>query len=150
MLTKPPKSAVLTELVLEIFRLNGLLIASGDALVGPIGLTSARWQVLGAVALLQGRAPVAHIANNMGLTRQSVQRIADELAKAGIVEFQPNPHHKRAKLVTLTQKGRALFEAAMRLQKPWASALAAGIDGAALQTTAAVLAQLRARLEQTG
>jgi DNA-binding MarR family transcriptional regulator len=150
MLTKPPKSAVLTEFVLEIFRLNGLLIAAGDALVGRIGLTSARWQVLGAVALLQGHAPVAHIANSMGLTRQSVQRIADELAKAGIVEFQPNPHHKRAKLVTLTQKGRALFEAAMHLQKPWASALAAGIDGAALQTTAAVLAQLRARLEQTG
>jgi DNA-binding MarR family transcriptional regulator len=149
MLTKPSKSAVLTELVLEIFRLNGLLIASGDALVGSIGLTSARWQVLGAVALLQGRAPVAHIANNMGLTRQSVQRIADELAKAGIVEFQPNPHHKRAKLVALTQKGHALFEAAMRLQKPWASALAAGIDGTALQTTTAVLAQLRARLEQT-
>ena len=149
MLTKPPKSAALTELVLEIFRLNGLLIASGDALVAGIGLTSARWQVLGAVALLQGRAPVAHIANNMGLTRQSVQRIADELAKAGIVEFQPNPYHKRAKLVVLTQKGRALFEAAMRLQKPWATALAAGIDGTALQTTTAVLTQLRARLEQT-
>jgi DNA-binding MarR family transcriptional regulator len=149
MLTKPSKSAALTELVLEIFRLNGLLIAAGDALVGSIGLTSARWQVLGAAALLQGRAPVAHIANSMGLTRQSVQRIADELAKAGIVEFQPNPHHKRAKLVTLTQKGHSLFEAAMRLQKPWATALAAGIDGATLQTTTAVLAQLRARLEQT-
>jgi DNA-binding MarR family transcriptional regulator len=149
MLTKPPKSAALTGLVLEIFRLNGLLIAAGDALVGGIGLTSARWQVLGAVALLQGRAPVAHIANSMGLTRQSVQRIADDLARAGIVEFQPNPHHKRAKLVTLTTKGRALFEAAMRLQKPWATALAASIDGAALQTTAAILAQLRARLEQT-
>ena len=44
---------------------------------------------------------------------------------------------------------RALHDAAMRLQKPWATALAAGTDGAALQTTAAVLAQLRARLEQT-
>jgi hypothetical protein len=51
--------------------------------------------------------------------------------------------------VALTQKGRALFEAAMRLQKPWATAPAAGIDGTAFQTTTAVLAQLRARLEQT-
>jgi DNA-binding MarR family transcriptional regulator len=149
MLGKTPKSAAITGLVLEIFRLNGLLVASGDALVAGIGLTSARWQVLGAAALLQGRAPVAHIANFMGLTRQSVQRTADELEKAGIIEFNPNPHHKRARLVTLTAKGRALFDAAMRLQKPWAAALAAGIDGAALQTTAAVLAQLRARLEQT-
>jgi DNA-binding MarR family transcriptional regulator len=134
--------------MLEIFRLNGLLIASGDSLVAEIGLTSARWQVVGAVGLQQGRAPVAHIANAMGLTRQSVQRIADELEKAGIVEFQHNPHHKRAKLVTLTAKGHALNDAAMRLQKPWAAALSAGIDRSTLQTTLAVLAQLRARLEE--
>src|SRR5258708_8397511 len=134
MLTKPPKSAALTELVLEVFRLNGLLIAAGDALVAEIGLTSARWQVLGAVALLQGRAPVAHIANGMGLTRQSVQRIADELAKAGIVEFQPNPHHNRAQLVTLPAKGRALFDAAMRLRTPCATALAPGAGRPALHT----------------
>jgi DNA-binding MarR family transcriptional regulator len=143
------KSVVLTELVLEIFRLNGLLIASGDALVAGISLTSARWQVLGAIALQQGRAPVAHIANVMGLTRQSVQRIADELETAGVVEFHHNPHHKRAKLVTLTAKGHALNDAAMRLQKPWAAALAAGIDRSELQTTIAVLAQLRARLEES-
>jgi DNA-binding MarR family transcriptional regulator len=145
---KPSKSDTLTDLVLEIFRLNGRLIAAGDALVAETGLTSARWQVVGAIALQQGRAPVAHIANAMGLTRQAVQRIADELEKTGIVEFRDNPHHKRAKLVTLTAKGQALHEAAMRLQKPWAAALGAGIDHAALQATLNVLTQLRARLEQ--
>jgi len=148
-MTKSSKSAALTDLVLEIFRLNGLLIASGDALVAGIGLTSARWQVVGAVALQQGRAPVAHIANVMGLTRQSVQRIADELKKAGIVEFRHNPHHKRAKLVTLTAKGHALNDAAMHRQKPWAAALAADIDRSELQTTISVLAQLRSRLEES-
>jgi len=147
-MTKSSKSAALTDLVLEIFRLNGLLIASGDALVAEIGLTSARWQVVGAIGLQQGRAPVAHIANAMGLTRQSVQRIADELERAGIVEFRDNPHHKRARLVTLTAKGQALNEAAMQLQKPWVAALAAGIDRSALEAALAVLTQLRARLEQ--
>ena len=39
----------LTDLVLEVFRLNGRMIASGDSLVAKIGLTSARWQVLGAI-----------------------------------------------------------------------------------------------------
>jgi DNA-binding MarR family transcriptional regulator len=148
MMAKPSKSAALTDLVLEIFRLNGLLISAGDALVAGTGLTSARWQVVGAIALQQGRAPVAHIANAMGLTRQSVQRIADELEKAGVVEFRDNPHHKRAKLVTLTAKGHALNETAMQLQKPWVAALAAGIDHSALQATLTVLTQLRARLEQ--
>ena len=145
---KPSKSDTLTELVLEIFRVNGLLIAAGDALVAETGLTSARWQVVGAIALQQGRAPVAHIANAMGLTRQAVQRIADELEKTGIVEFRDNPHHKRAKLVTLTAKGQALHEAAMRLQKPWVGALGAGVDHTALQATLNVLTHLRARLEQ--
>jgi DNA-binding MarR family transcriptional regulator len=147
-MAKPSKSDALTGLVLEIFRLNGLLISAGDALVAGTGLTSARWQVVGAIALQQGRAPVAHIANAMGLTRQSVQRIADELEKAGIVEFRDNPHHKRAKLVTLTAKGQALQEAAMQLQKPWVAALAAGFDHAALQATLIVLTTLRTRLEQ--
>lgn len=147
-MAKPSKSDTLTDLVLEIFRLNGLLIAAGDALVAETGLTSARWQVVGAIALQQGRAPVAHIANAMGLSRQAVQRIADELEKAGIVEFRDNPHHKRAKLVTLTAKGHALHEAAMRLQKPWVAALGAGIDHTALQAALNVLTHLRARLEQ--
>jgi hypothetical protein len=43
-MAKPSKSGTLTDLVIEIFRLNGLLIASGDALVAETGLTSARWQ----------------------------------------------------------------------------------------------------------
>ena len=147
-MTKPSKSVTLTDLVLEIFRLNGLLIASGDALVAGIGLTSARWQVVGAIALQQGRAPVAHIAHAMGLTRQSVQRIADELERAGIVEFRDNPHHKRARLVTLTAKGHALNDAAMQLQKPWVAALGANIDRSTLETALAALTQLRERLEQ--
>ena len=65
-------SDAVTDLVLEIFRLNGCLIASGDALVAKIGLTSARWQVLGAIAMQAGPAPVVRIADAMGLTRQSV------------------------------------------------------------------------------
>jgi DNA-binding MarR family transcriptional regulator len=143
------KSDLLTDLVLEVFRLNGRLIAAGDALVAPIGLTSARWQVLGAIALLDEPAPVVRIADAMGLSRQSVQRLVDEMESAGILAFRPNPHHKRAKLVVLTDEGRALFGAASKLQKPWAAALAAGIDSTILQSATAALAQLRTRLEQS-
>lgn len=53
-----------TELILETFRLNGRLLAAGDALVANIGLTSARWQVLGAIALSPVPLPVAHLARN--------------------------------------------------------------------------------------
>src|SRR5260221_4680783 len=86
-----------TELILEIFRTNGRLLAAGDALVADIGLTSARWQVLGAIALSPVPLPVAHIARNMGLTRQAVQRLANEMARDGLVRFMANPHHRRAR-----------------------------------------------------
>jgi DNA-binding MarR family transcriptional regulator len=141
------EAAEITELVLEVFRLNGRLIAAGDALVGRIGLTSARWQVLGAIALQARPLPVVRIADAMGLARQSVQRIVDALAQDALVVFRENPHHKRAKLVALTPKGVALFGAAMRLQKPWAGKLAGRLDRASLATALNVLKALRARLE---
>ena len=76
-------SAAITELILETFRLNGRLLAAGDALVRDLGLTSARWQVLGAAAMSPVPLPVAHLARNMGLSRQAVQRVADELRRGG-------------------------------------------------------------------
>jgi DNA-binding MarR family transcriptional regulator len=146
MATKLTTTAI-TDMVLEIFRLNGRLIASGDALVAKIGLTSARWQVLGAIALQAGPLPVVRIADAMGLTRQSVQRIVDALERDGLVAFHPNPHHKRAKLVTLTASGNALYRSAMRLQKPWTRKLAAGIETSSLEAALSVLRKLRTRLE---
>src|SRR4051794_17434176 len=88
-----------SRLALEVSRLNRILIASGDAVMAPLGLTSARWQVMGAVAAARGSLSVAGIARTMGLVRQSVQGIADELVAEGILRFASNPHHRRAKLV---------------------------------------------------
>jgi DNA-binding MarR family transcriptional regulator len=71
-----------TELILDVFRLNGLLLEAGDRLTHPVGLSSARWQVLGVVE--HQPTPVAHVARIMGLTRQSVQQTADALASDGL------------------------------------------------------------------
>ena len=116
----------MTSLVLETFRLNGRILSSGDTLVADLGLTSARWQVLGAIALSPTPLPVAHIARNMGLTRQAVQRLVNEMEHEGFVRFAPNPHHQRAKLALLTSRGRIAFDSAMKRQGPWASDLAKG------------------------
>ncbi len=71
----------------------------------PAGLTAAWWQVLGAV--LNDPLPVAGIARAMGITRQSVQRIADVLVERGLAEYRQNPAHRRAKLLVPTEEGRA-------------------------------------------
>jgi DNA-binding MarR family transcriptional regulator len=137
----------LTALIIEVFRLNGRLLDSGDGLVGDIGLTSARWQVLGAISAASTPLPVAHIARNMGLTRQAVQRIANELERDGLVRFAPNPHHERAKLVLLTEAGARAFATAMRRQAPWVARLGKGLKATDLETTLRVVAHLRRRLE---
>jgi DNA-binding MarR family transcriptional regulator len=135
-----------TDLVLEVFRLNGRLLAAGDRLAAPVGLTSARWQVLGAI---DGQPlSVAGIARAMGLTRQSVQRLADLLAAEGSVAFIPNPQHKRAKLVGLTPTGRAMLREVTVLQKAWAERTAAGLPAARIEAAADLLRTLRRRLEQ--
>ena len=139
--------AAITDLVLETFRLNGRLLAAGDALVGDLGLTSARWQVLGAIALSPTAEPVARLARAMGLHRQGVQRIVNELEAEGIVALDDNPHHRRAKLVRLTSKGEALYREAERRQKPWAKALGKGLEPKAISAAQALLRSLRGRLE---
>jgi DNA-binding MarR family transcriptional regulator len=137
----------LTDLILDVFRLNGALLASGDALVGDLGLTSARWQVLGAIALSPIPLPVAHLARNMGLTRQAVQRSIDEMRGDGLVRLDPNPHHKRAMLVAMTARGESAYRAASERQAGWADLLAAGLSSEAVEAAGALLRELQRRLE---
>ncbi len=148
MARRTPAGEAVTELILEVFRLNGRLLVAGDRLVSRLGLTSARWQVLGAVALAERPEPVARLARSMGLNRQGVQRIVNELAAEGYVALAPNPHHRRASLVGLTAKGRTAFAAADRLQTPWVNALTKGLRVEDIVAAKETVAALRGRLEQ--
>ncbi|MDQ8698319.1 MarR family transcriptional regulator [Hyphomicrobium sp. LHD-15] len=140
----------MTALILQIFRVNGSLLAVGDGLVSDLGLTSARWQVLGAIAMSPAPLPVAHIARNMGLTRQAVQRLVNEMANDGFVAFGSNPHHQRAKLVLLTPHGKAAYASAMRRQRPWAEKIAKGLARKDIDGARSTLAALELRLSDAG
>ena len=98
------RQELLSGMALTVFKLNGQFLDIAEGLARPVGLTAAHWQVLGAV--LKDPLPVAGIARQMGITRQAVQRIADILAENGMVEYLPNPAHRRAKLVAPTERGR--------------------------------------------
>ena len=143
-----PGGEALTGLVLAVFRLNGQLLAAGDRLVADLGLTSARWQVLGAIALAPSPQPVAWLARNMGLNRQGVQRLVNEMRDDGLVELRPNPHHRRAHLVVLTRHGQHAFAVATALQVPWANVLAKGIAAEDLVAAGQALKLLSERLEK--
>jgi DNA-binding MarR family transcriptional regulator len=107
--TETGEQALLTGVALAVFKLNGQVLELAEELARPAGLTAAWWQVLGAV--LGRPLPVAGIAREMGITRQSVQRIADLLVGRGLAEFEVNPAHRRAKLLTPTPAGRDAVQA---------------------------------------
>src|SRR5215471_13235712 len=109
---RTPAGSALTDLILDLFRLNSRMLTSGDRLVAGLGLTSARWQILGAVVAAERPQPVAWLARDLGANRQNIQRIVNDLEREGLTAFEPNPHHRRAPLVVLTDKGKQAFDAA--------------------------------------
>lgn len=136
---------VFTELILETFRFNGRLLTAGDSLTRPFNLSSARWQVLGAI--VEKPLSVAQIARNMGVARQSVQRLADNLEKTGIVEYAPNPDHGRAKLVRLTDEGYRVEKALTQRQIRWANEIASSASSGEIASALSLMKNLRLRLE---
>lgn len=144
---RTPAGEALTGMMLDLFRLNSMILKAGDRLVAPLGLTSARWQILGAVNAAERPQPVAWLARDLGANRQNVQRIINDLQREGLVAFEPNPHHRRAQLVVLTESGRQAFDAAMELQTPWVNQISDGLTVKDLQTVHRVINALQENLE---
>ncbi|MFF5502964.1 MarR family winged helix-turn-helix transcriptional regulator [Streptomyces roseolus] len=136
----------LSRTALGVFRLNGQFLAVSEKLAEPAGLTAAWWQVLGAV--LPEPLPVSGVARVMGITRQSVQRIADLLVRDGLAAYAPNPAHRRAKLLAPTEAGRAALARIDPGHAELAARLTAELGGpAAFEETVRVLERLSAALE---
>ncbi|MGA4801573.1 MarR family winged helix-turn-helix transcriptional regulator [Streptomyces lavendulocolor] len=136
---------LLSRTALGVFRLNGQFLAVSEKLARPAGLTASWWQVLGAV--LAEPLPVSGIARAMGITRQSVQRIADLLVQEGLAEYLPNPAHRRAKLLAPTQLGRGTIARIEPGHADFAARLAAELGADAFTETARVLERLSEALD---
>lgn len=129
-----------SELVVQIFQLNGLLAAAGDALARPAGQTTARWRVLAAVE--DTPSTVSRIARAWGLARQSVQRVADALVQEGWAVYEANPGHRRAQLLRLTPRGRRALQRVQAAQRAWANTLGAEVGEKDLRQASSVLGRV--------
>ena len=58
------------------------------------------------IALRVNWSEQCQMARDMGHARQSVQRLADALAKEGLVVYKDNPADQRSRLLELTPQGR--------------------------------------------
>ena len=128
------------QLAVRIFRLEGLLSATGDSLAAPFGLTTARWRVLAAIE--EEPRTVAEIARAWSFARQSVQRVADVLAREGLVSYEDNPSHRRAKLVRLTPRGAATLAKIQTAQRAWADGLGERLVERDLQAANRILSDI--------
>ena len=143
------KGDIAARVVLATFRANGLLTAAGDVLAADEGLTAARWQVLGALALAGQPLTVPQVARRMGLSRQSVHATVGRLAGDGLVELVENADHQRSSLVRLTATGTARYRRMEKRQAAWVNRLVSGLPAAQLSTAADVLDELIRRLEES-
>jgi DNA-binding MarR family transcriptional regulator len=138
--SRTPAGDALSEFVVHVFRLNGLLTAAGDAMAAPAGQTNARWRVLAAIE--DAPLTVPQVARAWWLSRQSVQRVADVLAEEGLAVFEDNPGHRRSKLLRITPQGLSALGTIREAQGAWADELGQELGETELRAANAILAQV--------
>jgi DNA-binding MarR family transcriptional regulator len=111
------RAAEAARLVEDVLECAGALRRYGDALTRPFGQTEARWAVLS--VLSGGPRTVPQVARRLGVTRQSVQRVANLLAAEGLVESSPNPDSARSPLFRLSKRGEEVLAGITQAADPW-------------------------------
>jgi len=122
---KTPASNALTDLIRAVLRMSAHAEKIGGALTKGLGLSNARWVTLGELIASDEKLTVSQLARRMGLTRQAVQHLADEMAADGLVVFVANPKDQRAMHVVVTEEGRAIHQAALEREWQWTNTIAA-------------------------
>lgn len=120
-------------LVADVYELAGELEGRGEAVAKSVGQTGARWKVLSAASV--GGQTVAQLARRLGLSRQSVQRVADALEADGLLAYRPNPDHQRSPYAELTPAGEHTLERLSAAAARWEDPLAARLPAQKLEAT---------------
>jgi DNA-binding MarR family transcriptional regulator len=102
------KAEAVAELMLEVAQCFFKIRAMGQKTGFITGWGGGAFGFMRSLALL-GPLTVPRIAQMRPTSRQRMQRLANELAAEGLVEFIDNPKHRRSKLVRLTPKGEARY-----------------------------------------
>lgn len=111
------------------------------------GITNARWQTLSELFALEKRVTVSELARHLGLTRQAVQRLADDMASDGLVEFVENPSDARAMHLLLTEAGRTTYHNALEREWQWTNAIAADFDAEEIDRAVAIVEAITQKMQ---
>ncbi len=135
----------LQKLISTTARAHAALTAAADDLVADLGLSTAREAVI--CALLEAGSPstVSQLARALELSRQAVQRVADDLHDRGLADYSNNPDHARAKLLWPTEAGRAAYGEALKRKALWLEELADRLPVTGLEVASELLGLLSRR-----
>ena len=123
---RTPKAELLRQFLLDMLQLDGALRSHADGMTAMHGQTPARWKVLTAAGCDVRTVP--QIARRMGLTRQAVQRIANQLVDDGLATFVENPDHRGSPILRLTDEGTAVDDAISDRHARWSNRVARKLD----------------------
>ncbi len=126
-------SESLSKLIAATHRAHDALVSADDKLLSDIGLSHARARLLATLANEGVPRTVSQLARVLGVARQGVQRLADDLAAAGFIVFEENPGHARARLASLTEVGKRAHAEAEKRHHAWAERLSAGLSSTMLE-----------------
>lgn len=152
-LPMPPHTRRLREMPLEMRRLLAdvlntavMLMRAREAIAAAHGISSARWVLLRTLALSEYCLSISDLARAMQQARQSVHRLATDMARAGLLRFATHPRDRRVLIVELTAAGRSVLESVEQEYVMWAGHVAIGLDRRELTLRMADLQDLRERM----
>lgn len=131
----------------ELIRLGGRMKATFAGARREEGLGDSEMAVLNAVVEADRAPTVPQIGRSFGQPRQLVQRAANSLMAAGLIEAEPNPDHKRAVLLRATERGTALKREVDARADAIAAEIGDGVDAEIVREATAALNTIRKQLE---
>lgn len=129
-------------LIADVYELAGLSRRISEREAAAHDTTVARWHVLSAVS--EEALTVPAIGRRLGLVRQAVQRVVDDLVEAGQLRAEPNPAHRRSPLFACTPEGAEVLDRLWAESEPARreTVAAAGVTVGELRAARAVLRRL--------
>ena len=144
---KPNLSNPVVALIDEVVRIHGRLKSIFASVRATTGLSAMELTVLTAVVESHVAPTVPQIGRSLGNPRQVVQRAANALISAKLLQTTPNPHHKRAPLLQATPRGQTVKRKADASAAKAMHSLLRGIDAVKCRRVAGELRELRGAFE---
>ena len=127
-------------LIANVYELAAVSRRESEAIAAALGVTVTQWHTMS--VLSDNDVTVPSIARRLGVTRQAVQRVADQLVGSGHVERQENPSHRSSPVMHLTDLGRRALQALWEASDEPRAQITRGLSVEELRAASATLEKL--------